>query len=203
MTWLHDLSVLFGGAMGVKVVEKVSDFLRARTEASPAAGLKNTRAVYDEMHRILAETEIDRINIYRLENGGGKIVVGAPQYITCIYDVYGKGLSTDRYDFNRFPIDNAFTTAFNEACQTGLSVVNTHPQLPFDPASKIRDVMLDRGMKHVQFHFLAQTSNKCFFAELSSKVKKHDELEEKDVIAIRLGIERIRAKFKQGIKYLK
>lgn len=176
MTLWEFIASAGGGSLIGRGISWIFKIVKVRKETSPSDGLRNVVDVYNEMHRILSVTDIDRINIYMLEDSGGKIVVGAPQYITCIYDDFGKGLLTDRYDFQKFLIDKSFAVAFNSACEDGLFVVNQDSKAPFEGSSKLRDIMLDRRMCHIQFHMLAQTETKSFFIELSSREKLYTDM---------------------------
>jgi hypothetical protein len=197
------MATLAGGGLGAKVLDYGVNAFKARKETRPAAGLEKLNRVYDQMSEITNHTQADRVGIYVLENSGGKNVPGNPQYLTMIYEDFqtGKGLTSTKEMFRKFLIDKSLTKVFNDACVNGVRVVE-HPTDMGDETN-VSDTMKLRKMKYSQVFFICQTETKSFFMGVSSTEGEYTTLPENDKITIRMTVEKIRAIFKEGIKYLR
>lgn len=62
---------------------------------------QNDRAIYAALHRILEQTEANRVSICSVSNGGGEMKVGQNKYYTTVYEVTDEALPYSRDTYQR------------------------------------------------------------------------------------------------------
>lgn len=201
MTLLEFIASAGGSSLLTKALTWTNKWMKIKRASKANAGIKAIVDVYGEMDWILSQTDLDRAHIYFLEDSGKTPNAAIPQYLTCIYETFGKPLISNRDDFERFLVDKSFISVFNVACEEGFCLVKKAE--PFDASSKLRDIMLAGKMHHNQFFLLAQTEVKSFYIALSSTTHTYDDMNEDQRIKIRMGVDRIRGIFKDAIKHIK
>lgn len=63
--------------------------------------LQHDRAIYAALHKVLEQTEAQRVSIWRVENGGGELKVGQNKYASVVYEVNEDALPYSRDHYQR------------------------------------------------------------------------------------------------------
>lgn len=197
-----DWTDLLSGSVIGAVITEVGALVRKYFDKRnvPSENLKKFNEMYNKgMKPVLDNTAAERFLIWKAENGGGSLYPGAEIFVSVLYEDYRRPLHSVQENFQRWLVDKTYLQTLMDMSTNGIVKITVEGL----PESKLKTMMQGHDIAYTEFHFLAQTKTKLFFATISTTNKVSQYAEPHDRAQIDVSINHLRNIFKKTAKYLK
>lgn len=152
----------------LEIVKFFKDWFNSRKNKEQAIiGLEKVVAIYDNMHRLINSTGVQRILIHRAHNGGGQIRTGVDLYLTCVYEDYTFPFISAKADFVKIPLDQGSLRMLVDCYQNGMARA-----IPTKMKEGFQKRVYDKeGVEYAELHFLYQDKNFFYFLSIATADK--------------------------------
>lgn len=141
--------------------------------------------IYDSMHRIIADSSVERITILKAHNSGGWIKPDTPLYISILYEDYTHPLESIKGFYQRMEIDEEYLRMLRDLIKEKVLKMDIPKLKPGILKSKYeRD-----KIKQAEIYYLGQDRRNVYFCSLvSTQNKTFDSYVDRNVIDIGVSI---------------
>lgn len=146
--------------------------------------------IYDSMHKILDETQVERFIIFKAHNGGGFIRPNTPLYVSAIYEDYTHPFHSVKDSLQKLEVDEGYLRM--------LASINTKNKVIITTATLekgfLKDLYESEGVKYAEIYYLGQDRKSLYFCSAASSFIWEDNSYNR--AALNLGITKIRNNIK-------
>lgn len=167
-------------------ITEVFRFLNARF-ASPRRQIAKVVQIYDSMHSVLDETNIERFLIFKAHNGGGVISPSGDLYVSALYEGYKDPFHSVKGDYQRLPVDIVYAKMLLEIMRTK----KLDYKLEDIPPGILHNIYNKEGVKRSLIYFLGQDRKNVYFCSCATS---------KEFVDYELNVDLAVNKIKQNIR---
>lgn len=134
----------------------------------PFGQIKKIIRIYDALHVILDNNDVQRVLIVKAHNSGGLIKPHTPLYITALYEDYTAPLESIKDKWYKVAVDEEYIRILLQLCKeekVRFIIKNMKP-------SMLRDTYLSAGIQYGEFHLLGQDKKNIYFCSVVSMWEK-------------------------------
>ncbi len=154
----------------------------------PSREIKKVVKIYDEMHRVLADTDVERFLIFKAHNGGGLIRPMTPLYASVIHEDYTEPFTSVKEKYQQLRIDSEYIRLLDQVC--GLKKVEIYTK---DVKSQfLKEIYDGEGVKYSEVFFLGQDKKNLYYCSIVSSKEKAWQNHKDQELAISIAINNIR-----------
>lgn len=139
-------------------------FMRPRK----AASILDHALAWTELQRICIETvkdsDVQRVMVFMLTNGGGVPRIGSKLYATAIVSVTDQLLAHKQPEYKSLEVDMNYLEMLISAMAAGKYVMMTDAM----PRGMLRDIYMNEGVKYAEIIPLLQTQDAFFYMSVAS-----------------------------------
>lgn len=144
-------------------ITEVFRFLNNRF-ASPKRQISKVVNIYDAIHRVLEETNVERFLIFKAHNGGGVISPNGDLFISTLYEGYKEPFTSVKSKYQKLPVDIVYAKMLLEIIRTKKVDYNVEDI----PEGILKDIYLKEGVKKSLLYFLGQDRKNVYFCSCAS-----------------------------------
>lgn len=167
-------------------ITEVFRFLNARF-ASPRRQIAKVVGIYDTMHEVLEQTNIERFLIFKAHNGGGVISSTGDLYVSALYEDYTEPFHSVKSDYQRLPVDIVHAKMLLEI----MSKKKIDYKVDEIPMGILKSIYQKEGVKRSLIYFLGQDRKNVYFCSCATS---------KEFIDYELNVDLAVNKVKQNIR---
>jgi hypothetical protein len=171
------------GELGVEIMRFIN-----KITLKPSKEIKKVVAIYDEMHKILEETKVQRFLVFKAHNGGGLIKPSTPLYVSVLHEDYSTPFKSVKDTYQQVMIDGEYIRILDKVCQDKMVRIKTRNL----KSSLLKDIYEAEGVQYSEIYFLGQNRKNLYFTSTACAWENgwEDNVEQK--VAIKLAINHIR-----------
>lgn len=171
----------------ISVLKEIVQFFN-RILSRPSKQIAKVVKIYDEMHRVLDDTEAQRFLIFKAHNGGGLIRANTPLYVSILHEDYSPPFPSVKEKYQQLRVDSDYIRMLDEICREKSVVLETKNMKP----QLLKDIYLAEGVNYTEIFFLGQDRKNLYFASVGSAREKGWTAHLDQVMSIKLAINHIR-----------
>lgn len=92
---------------------------------TPKRQIEKVVNIYDEMHRLLETTDVERLLILKAHNGGGVIKPSGDLYASVLYEDYRHPFTTVKPAYQKLPVDSEYARMLVDIIQNKKTAFDT------------------------------------------------------------------------------
>lgn len=136
-----------------------------RLTLRPSKEIRKVINIYDTMHKVIEETDVQRIVICRVHNGGGVIQPTTPLYISALYEDYTAPFKTVKDNYQKLLLDEDFIRVLHDLCTQKVVKIYTDD---LKDGTLQKRVYVGEGVQYAEKHFLGQDRRNLYYVSFSS-----------------------------------
>lgn len=153
--------------------DAIASFFEFLTEilrrTSTQSNIKSILAIYDEMKRIIVNTNAERVIIFKLENGGGIIKPGAQLKASIIYEDFEKDKFESVKDrLQDVKLDSEGLNILSQCIDKKSIKIDTNSM---QPVGLLYDLWRTEGVQYLEMYHLLNSRKAVFFCSIGTKEK--------------------------------
>lgn len=131
----------------------------------PSGQIKKIVSIYDTMHRILDDTDVQQVLIFKVHNGGGLIKPNSPIFVSVLYEDYTTPVRSVKDSYQRLEVDREYLKMLSELYEKRHIKIKTNKLIP---KSLQHSLNVLEGIEYMEFFFLGQDRRNVYFCVCSS-----------------------------------
>lgn len=156
--------------------------------------IKAVANIYEMMHRVTSETAVQRMVIFKAENGGGKPKVGAHIYVSAIMESIRTPVLPIVNEYQRLRADASYIELLSEVVTKGHAAYKSSEM----PQSLLKTIYLAEKIKYSEVYFLHVTEDAIYYCSVAT-TEQDDFTEPATALAIQIAIDRISEIFRKNL----
>jgi len=154
---------------------------------SPRKQIRKVVNIYDEMHAVLEETNVERFLIFKAHNGGGVITPNGELYVSTLYEDYTDPFISVKADYQKLPVDVVYAKMLLEIIKNK----KVDYKIEEVPEGILKEIYLKEGVRRSLIYFLGQDRKNVYFCSCATS---------QDIIYDEITVDLAVNKIKQNIK---
>lgn len=154
---------------------------------SPKKQIMKVIRIYDAMHKVIQETNVERFMVFKAHNGGGVINPTGNLYVSVIYEDYDHPFVSMKDNYQKLSVDVPYAKILVEVIQYKKIDYNTEQM----PDCILRQIYVNEGVKRSFIYYLGQDRKNIYFCSCATS---HEQIERKILVDVGVNI------IKQNIK---
>lgn len=150
----------------ISLLESIAEIFKfiARSFHLPSGQIKKVVNIYDSLHRVINQTSVERILVYKAHNGGGVIKPDTPLYSTVLYEDYEAPLPSvkDQYQKLELP-ENAIRLLLSTCLEKKVKVKVEQLEQGI-----MRDLYEGDGVAYTEIFYLGQGKKAVYFCSVAT-----------------------------------
>jgi hypothetical protein len=134
---------------------------------SPRHQVEKIVNIYDQMHRIIEETPVERFLIFKSHNGGGVIKPNTPLYSSVIYEDYTAPFKSVKDVYQRIEADEEYLRMLVEMIQKKSIILKTEKL----PPGLLKNIYKAEGVKYAEKYFLGTDKKNIYYCSCGTSVE--------------------------------
>lgn len=118
--------------------------------------------IYDAMHYILENSNVERILILKSHNGGGLIKPDTPLYVTCLYEDYTNPLESVKSFYQKMEVDEQYIRMLRDLSQAKILKRRTENL----DDGLLKNAFVKDGILYSEMQYLGQDRRNLYFCSL-------------------------------------
>jgi hypothetical protein len=161
--------------------------------STPEKQIKKVNNIYDEMHRILSDTPVERLLILKAHNGGGVIKPSGNLYVSVLYEDYDQPFKSVKANYQALPVDKDYARMLLDVLNQKKVFINTETA----PSTSILKSLYElEGVKSSAIYCLGQDKKAVYFCTFSASKPLEDWLDSSTTANLEIASN----KFSQNLK---
>ena len=164
------LDLLLSGGVAVAIVGIISKYLEHRWNskaAKPKASttvIKTVASIYQSMQKVLMSSNVERILILKVENGGGKPKVGAHIYASAIMEVQKDPRITVLDNYQRLRADAGYVELLADLLTKEHVIINVSEL----PDCLLKTIYKAENIKYSEVYYLHATDEAIYYCSFAT-----------------------------------
>ena len=174
------VSALTGGS-AIALIGLVKWILQNRAKSKQSNfenGIKRITSVYNNLNKILNQTDAHRVLILRAENSGNVPEVGKELYSSIIHEVFDGQIGTAYSKWRKQPVDSAYLQVLLDVSQKGSLIIDREDIK--SPA--LKNLWESDGVERSYVYKIYSQPDKFFYLSINFSSKKMLDSIDKDLI---------------------
>ena len=186
---------LAGGAAGVKMVDKFSEWRSKKEKNSILWNLSNLAEIHQLMEEMVERTPATRVLIIRGSNGGGIPKPGSEFYISVVHEHHKDTQSADQKDlhtrYRGIKVDGPYIEMLVEMLTKGF----VKYKIARMPAGILKNIYQSDGIKYSEIHHVKNSSTEMFYLSISTTVEDEVFSDNNVRVELDLAVDKIKQVF--------
>lgn len=160
---------------------------------NPKKQIEKVINIYDAMHRILAETNVERLLILRAHNGGGVIKPTGELYASVLYEDYLYPFHSVKSDYQKLPVDKEYAKMLLKVMQEKHV---SYKVADMDENSILRKVYESEGVRYSNIYYIGQDKTNIYYCSTATSLDFDNWLSRVDQTVVEICMNIIRQNIK-------
>jgi len=134
----------------------------------PSKEIKKVVKIYDEMHKVLDETDVQRMLVIKAHNGGGLIRPSTQLYVSVLYEDYTVPFKSVKEEYQKLPVDSEYLRMMSILCEQKSVKLIPKEMRP----GILKEIYTTEGVQYAEIYFLGQDRKNLYFVSLATAWEK-------------------------------
>lgn len=159
-----------------------------RLISKPSKEIKKIVRIYDEMHKVVELTEVQRFIIFKAHNGGGLIRTNTPLFISALHEDYSSPFTSVKANYQQISIDGEYIRTLSAICEDKVIKFKTSEMKD----GLLKDIHIAEGIRYAEIYFLGQDRKNLYFTSIASAWEDGWSKDPEQELVVKLAINTIR-----------
>jgi hypothetical protein len=160
----------------------------ARLISKPSKQIKKIVRIYDEMHRVVELTEVQRFIIFKAHNGGGLIRTNTPLFVSALHEDYSAPFTSVKETYQQVSVDGEYIRMLSAICENKSVKLKTSEM----KEGLLKDIYVAEGVRYAEIYFLGQDRKNLYFTSIASAWEDGWSKDPEQELVVKLAINSIR-----------
>lgn len=150
----------------VELIKFLHDIWNRHVGSSPEKNIKKLINIYDEMHRILNETEVKRLLILKAHNGGGVIKPSGNLYVSVLYEDYTHPFFSVKDQYQSLAVDKDYAKMLVDIINSKKVIMKVEDMAD----CVLKRLYMKEGVRSAVGYYLGQDKKSVYFCTFSNEL---------------------------------
>lgn len=133
----------------------------------PSRQIEKVVEIYDSLHRLIDETKVQRVLIFKAHNGGGFIKPDTPLYVSSLYEDYIHPLDSIRNDYQKMELDEDYVRMLRDLSVKKMLRINVKSL----KAGLLKNSYARDGVTYAEMYYLCQNRKNLYFCSIVTTIE--------------------------------